>query len=350
MPNEETDMFALVERCREAAALTGWTRSAVPWPAALPAQVSVQALVRHASGDGVPIGLIDLPEQQRRETGYLGDRVQQLAVVGGSSAPIPEVLTTYGATAAMMSSPDDVHIYGIDLIGRSLSQLTDLPHCGGVAVRNEQLALRIVRWMLNVAAQRKVEMASTGSSNIWEHAAATGVLPPQIVLLVSGVDRILSVTEETQSNLRGPLMTLMSEGVGVRFQVVLGGLPRVVNSRLGSNITNRLILEIADPAEYGASVRTARSPPTCARRAAPYGRPTSCCSNSPSSPRPAPVRVSSSSVWPNRCPPRSTRPPHKFADVPWPLPWDIAQSDAPPAGATGQLPRPTTGRHRHQLR
>ena len=73
-------MYALVERCREAAALTGWTRSAVPWPAALPTQVSVQALARHAHGDGVPIGLIDLPEQQRRETGYLDDRVQQLAV------------------------------------------------------------------------------------------------------------------------------------------------------------------------------------------------------------------------------------------------------------------------------
>jgi S-DNA-T family DNA segregation ATPase FtsK/SpoIIIE len=325
VPNEETDMYALVQRCREAAALTGWTRSAVPWPAALPAQVSVQALARQATGANVPIGLIDVPEQQRRETGYLDDRIQQLAVIGGSSAPVAEVLTTYGATLALMSSPDDVHIYGIDLLGRSLAQLADLPHCGGVAVRNEQLALRIVRWMLTTAAQRKVDMASSGSSNIWEHAAATGVLPPQIVLLVSGVDRILSVTEDTQSNLRAPLTTLMSEGVGVRFQVVLGGLPRVVGSRLGSNVNNRLVLEIADPAEYAAvgAHRSFASDLRTPRRAVwvPDKRLIQLAQLAPTGTSEGPVIQRLAETLPAA----THSPPHRFADVPWPLPWEIAK-------------------------
>ncbi|MBA3398394.1 MAG: hypothetical protein H0X22_08760 [Acidimicrobiia bacterium] len=71
------------------------------------------------------------------------------------------------ASLALMTSPDDTHIYGIDLLGRGLSQLADLPHCGGIAVRNEQLALRMVRWMLKTSAERKIDMASTGSSNVW---------------------------------------------------------------------------------------------------------------------------------------------------------------------------------------
>ena len=36
-------------------------------------------------------------------------------------------------------------------------------------------------------------MASTGSANVWEHAAVTGELPPQLVLLVSGADRLLTI-------------------------------------------------------------------------------------------------------------------------------------------------------------
>ena len=325
VPNEETDMFVLVERCREAARLSGWRRSAVPWPAALPDQVSMQALSRGFQGTGVPIGLMDVPDQQRRDTAYLTDRVQQLAVIGGSSAPVPEVLTTYGATLAMLSSPDDVHIYGIDLLGRSVSQLADLPHCGGVAVRNEQLALRIVRWMLQTASERKVAMASTGSSDLWEHAAATGELPPQVVLVVSGLDRMLNVTDGISQNLLSPLSTLVSEGLGVRFQVVLGGLPKVVHHRMGANIRHRLVLELADPTEYTSvgSHKSVASELRTPRRAVllPDKRIVQLAQLAPAgTSEGAVIRRLAESL-----PPATVSPPKTFADVPWPVAWELAE-------------------------
>lgn len=334
VPNEETDMYVLVERCREAAALSGWTKSAVPWPAALPAHVSVLALAKHQHGGGVPIGLMDLPEEQRRQTAALNDRIQQLAVVGGTAAPIPEVLTTYGATLALTSSADDVHIYGIDLLGQGLPQLADLPHCGGVAVRNENLSLRIIRWMLQLAAQRKVEMAQTGSSNIWEHAAATGELPPQIVLLVSGTDRMLAVNEETNQLLRGPLTTLMQEGLGVRFQVVLGGSTRVTTSRIGSNINTRLVMEMADIADYAAAGahRSHASELQTPRRAllVPDKRFIQLAQLAPPGQSDGPIIQQLAETLQ----PATSRPPHRFADVPWPLPWETAiqtpRDPAPP--------------------
>ena len=179
------------------------TTSASPrWPSA-------------TTGPGVPIGLVDLPEEQRRAMSAITDRDEQVALIGGPNAPLAEVLTTYGASLALLRPAGDVHVYGIDLAGRSLSQLADLPHCGGVAVRNEALALRMVRWLIDVAAERKVAMAATASSNVWEHAAATGdALPPQLVLLVSGADRLLMSAEGPASNLLGPLTTLHRRGHG----------------------------------------------------------------------------------------------------------------------------------------
>ena len=118
-----------------------------------------------------------------------------------------------------------------------------------MAIRNEALALRIVRHLIDLAAERKVAMATTGSSNIWEHGTITGELPPQVVLLVSGTDRLLMSTEGAASNLLGPLTTLINEAVGVRIQIVLAGLPRIVTNRLGMNIERRFVFQLADANE-----------------------------------------------------------------------------------------------------
>ena len=250
VPVEETDMFALVAAMRDAATVSGWSRSSVPWPTALPESISVSSLVARHEGAGVPVAVMDLPDQQRRRISAITDRDEHVAMIGGPNAPIPEVLAAYATSLALLHSADEVHLYGIDLLGRGLAPLEALPHCGGMAIRNEALALRIVRHLIDVAAERKVAMAATGSSNIWEHGEVTGDLPPQEVLLVSGTDRMLMSTEGAVSNLLGPLTTLMNEAVGVRIQVVLAGLPRVVTNRLGMNIERRFVFQLADPNEY----------------------------------------------------------------------------------------------------
>ena len=153
-------MFALVAAIRDAAAASGWTRSAVPWPTALPDSVSVSSLGRDRSrrrGAGRPSWTCPTSSGD-------GSRRSPIATsrsrfIGGPNAPMPEVLAAYATSLALLDSADDVHVYGIDLLGRGLAPLEALPHCGGVAIRNEALALRIVRHLIDVAAERKVAMA-----------------------------------------------------------------------------------------------------------------------------------------------------------------------------------------------
>jgi S-DNA-T family DNA segregation ATPase FtsK/SpoIIIE len=340
VPVEETDMYTLVGAIRDAAETSGWTRSAVPWPTALPDSISVSSLVSRHDGDDVPVAVMDLPDQQRRRISSISDRDEHVAFIGGPNAPIPEVLSAYATSLALLKSADDVHLYGIDLLGRGLAPLEALPHCGGMAIRNEALALRIVRHLIDVAAERKVAMAATGSSNVWEHAAVTGELPPQEVLLVSGTDRLLMSTEGTASNLLGPLTTLMNEAVGVRIQVVLAGLPRIVTNRLGMNIERRFVFQLADANEYsivGASkalgvqlAQPRRAIDVPAKRIIQFAQ----------------LAAPGSAEGPviqqlaERLPAATTRPPRPFADVSWPQPWEQAPLDrlTPPAHLVSPLP------------
>lgn len=172
-------------------------------------------------------------------------------IIGAPTAPVPEAMATYATMLAASRSADDVHLYGIDLLGRSLQGIEALPHTGAVAVRNDALALRIMRHISGIAAQRRALLGESGAGNIWEHAAAGNPLPPQIVLFVSGTDRLLT-TDSPHLQLTPVLNSLITDSVGVRIQIVLGGLPKIVHHRLGMNIERRIVLGLSDSSDYGA--------------------------------------------------------------------------------------------------
>ena len=96
----------------------------------------------------------------------------------------------------------------------------------------------------------------------------------------------------------------MTEAVGVRIQVVLAGLPKIVSHRLGMNIERRFVLQTRRRQRVRrSSVSIARSPPSCAPRGGPSTYRPAASSSSPSwrragQPEGAVIRRS-----PSRCPP-----------------------------------------------
>ncbi len=341
VPADETDLNVIVQAVRAAAEAAGWTRSAVPWPAALPQHVSLAALAarRSATDDGVPIGLADVPGEQCRRLVALDGRDQQVALLGGPAAPLPDVLAMYATSLALSRPADDAHLYVIDLLGRGLAPLAELPHCGAVAVRNEALALRIIRWLTQAAAERKVQIAASGSSTVWEHETATGESVPQLVLLVSGAERLLGA-DGAGANVLGPLMSLMSESVGVGIQIVLSGLPKIVGHRLGMNIDKRFVFQLADVSELGgAGVPKAVAADLRVERRAyetGVGQLVQIARlGEPGSAEGATIRAVAA-----RLSHAVQRPPKRFADVSWPLPWDQAPFErmALPAHLVAPLP------------
>lgn len=350
VPFEQSDMKSLADAIDEAVALVGWRGSAVPWPKTLPEEIPAADLPSMASAESAPpdavaMGLADNPDRQCQEFVYLSDRDQQLLLAGGPEADLPEVVSTLALMSAAYRIPTDLHLYGIDLLGRGLLRLADLPHCGGIASQNESLALRILDELFAVVSRRKARLAEIGAADVWEAAEVGEPLPPQVMLVVSGADRLLLHGEGTTSPLLGPINTFLRESVGTRVQVVLSGLPSVAAHRIGTNIGRRLVFTAEDGDLKGLGVRVAASTLDVPRRFVDTATDRIC-----QLVQLAPVGASELdttrhwiSALQERHPvdgldPAST--PLRVTDVPWPLPMSVARRTEPvaPPGYDAPIP------------
>ena len=250
VPAEDTDMHAVVEVIRLAAATSGWTAPAVPWPAELPRDLSLDDL----SADSLlwPVGVRDEPEHQRRSPVALEPYGPNTLLIGGAEARLGEVARAVVASGAVRRNPEELHFYIIDAQGQGLSALKGLPHVGAVAERNEPLAMRILRHLAGEVAMRKSALSDMGLSSVHELVTIAAETMPDTVLVVNGADRLLLSGEMEPSPLLLPLTALVSEMAGTGVRVLLTGSPSVAHQRLGASVGRRFVMRCADPHDYSA--------------------------------------------------------------------------------------------------
>lgn len=94
----------------------------------------------------VPIGTVDRPREQRRETLTVDLRGAggHVAVVGGPRSGKSTLLRTLVASLAVTTTPRDSQFYVLDFGGGTFAPYAALPHVAGVATRGEPEAVRRV--------------------------------------------------------------------------------------------------------------------------------------------------------------------------------------------------------------
>ena len=252
VPAADTDMYAIVEVIQSAAAQTGWNEPVVPWPKDLPRDLSIDDFT--GADMDWPVGLLDEPERQRQSPIGLQAYGPHTLFLGGAEARLGEVLRAVVASGIARRSPEELHVYVIDQLGQGLSTLRAFPHTGGVAERNETLAMRILRLVVAEVGRRKSWLSESGVATIHELGASKGEDAglPEIVLVVHGADRLLMHGEAQPSPLLTPLLGLLPESVGTGVRVLMSGAPSVAHHRIGSSIGHRFVLACPDPHEYPA--------------------------------------------------------------------------------------------------
>ncbi|GHH56492.1 type VII secretion protein EccC [Lentzea cavernae] len=119
----------------------------------------------HTADLTVPVGLIDLPAQQRREllvADVSGSR-GNVAVVGGPQSGKSTLLRTFIAGLALTHTAAEVQFYCLDF-GGSLTALAGLPHVGSVANRLDRD--RVTRTVLEVTSLMAKREAIFAEHNI----------------------------------------------------------------------------------------------------------------------------------------------------------------------------------------
>ena len=177
----------------------------------------------------VPLGLVDLPAQQRQEPLVvdLAGATGHLAVLGAPQTGKSMLLRTLVTATALTHTPGEVAFHCVDLGGGALATLAELPHVGTVCGRLDPDRLR--RTVHEVAelldererlfADRRIDSAET-MRQLWRSGALPD-LPYADVFLV--VDNYLAVKQDYE-DLADVLTDIAHRGLayGVHLVVTAG--------------------------------------------------------------------------------------------------------------------------------
>ncbi|WP_251077186.1 FtsK/SpoIIIE domain-containing protein, partial [Frankia nepalensis] len=220
----------------------------------------------------VAIGLSDLPgEQDQRPCLVDLEAGGHLLIVGSARSGRSTVLRTFAGALAARVRVRDAHLFGLDCGNNALLALTALPHTGAVvgADSPDRVERLFGRLRAEVAARREA-LAERGYADLAEQRAAEpDAALPYLVLLLDRYEGFLSAFEGVDGGrLVDELSVLLREGPAAGLRVLVTTDGRGLTGRLAAVIEDRLVLRLADRADYVL----AGLPGSAAREGLPPGR------------------------------------------------------------------------------
>lgn len=267
-----TDLSVLADALAEAARVAGVPRQPSPWLPPLDDLLVIPGLPSPSgtpgfSGDGPPyragveevpplvFGVTDLPwAQSRRELALDLAHGGHLLVAGTSRSGRSTALRTLAGAIAAGASPEDVHVHAIDCGSGALLPLMALPHCGAVVTRDQLDRMeRLLARLRAEVGRRQQLLAEAGYASLAEmRAVAGGTRPPWMVLMLDRWEGFVAAFEGYDyGRLIEAVMQLLREGPAVGLRAVVTGDRSALIGQISTVFDDRLILRLADPADYG---------------------------------------------------------------------------------------------------
>jgi DNA segregation ATPase FtsK/SpoIIIE, S-DNA-T family len=213
----------------------------------------------------VPLGILDDPARQRQNAWQLDLTVAggHLAVIGGPRSGRTTLLRTLACSLALTHSPTEVSIYAVDLLGGALTCLTDFPHVGGVATRNDrERVLRTFEELREMLQQRELLFRERGIDSVerLRELHADGKLPElaaaDVVLLIDGFGVIATEFEQVEPIVGALLQRGGSFGIHVVSTMLRWNEVRIA---LQSTFGTQLELRLGDASDSNVDRRLAQT-------------------------------------------------------------------------------------------
>ena len=280
--DEVTDLARVVAAAAAAHRLRGGSAPHRPWLDALPdvvllddlPQTPVERLAGRTERPGeqaaelasLPFGLQDHPARQAQEPAVLDlDASGHLFLVGAPRSGRSQVLRTLAASVAERTSCADVHLYGIDCGSGALLPLAALPHTGAVVQRSEvDRVRRLLARLVSETLRRQDELARQGHGGVAEQrrASVRADRMPHVVLMIDRWEGFTASLGELDHGEPVEQVTfLLREGAGVGVHLVVTGDRQLITGRLATMVEDKLVLRLADRADYGLAGLSPRTLP-----------------------------------------------------------------------------------------
>ncbi|NJN15022.1 MAG: hypothetical protein HC822_01275 [Oscillochloris sp.] len=226
------------------------------WQPPLPRQITLAELPDHDPPRrklAPSVGLLDLPQENRRTPLLLDLDSAHLAVVGAPGSGKTSLLLSLALAAAAVHTTDELWIYAIDSGGHGLAVLTDLPHVGAVIQAREHERVRRLLYFLAVTLRERQELLRQAAvPDRRTYVANTQQVLPAIILFI---DKIAVLREELpaaeEDEVLDNLLRLARIGRALGIHLVIGAERNVdLSYRLLAMLELRLALRVPDLHEY----------------------------------------------------------------------------------------------------
>ncbi|MCB0200914.1 MAG: hypothetical protein KDI03_12665, partial [Anaerolineae bacterium] len=278
--------------------LSGGQMAPKPWPAFLPTQISLQSPIRDAqrnrtftlttavsdwlNGDwepslsgtetlwpgvawrggedaGLPAamqpvaGLVDDPAEARQIPLSFDLSRDHLVAFGDSGWGKTSFLRTLITSLATTHSPNELHVYVLDLGGRNFRSLEELPHIGAVIYADEETfderLMRLLGKIERIVDERQMLLSDAAANNLWEfnERYPEQALPAVLV----AIDNFAELHENYELLIDSTILPLVrrSLSAGVCFAVT-ANIPNNMPSKLFALLGQRITFKQANSDRY----------------------------------------------------------------------------------------------------
>lgn len=224
---------------------------------------------RAAGAFTVPVGVVDVPLEQRREPLRLdlAGSAGHLAVVGRPLSGKSTLLRTTVAALALTSTPREVQFYVLDFGGGSFAGLRGLPHLAGLATRSEpDVVRRTVAEVTSIIDAREAYFLAHGVESVdsYRQRRAAGELDDgwgDVFLVVDGWATLRSDFEALEAAVQAIAARGLTYGVHLMASAARW---MEVRPQVKDLIGSRLELRLGDPADSELDRKAAVNVPASA--------------------------------------------------------------------------------------
>ncbi len=259
----KTDLQLLVDALREAAALSGREPLPPPWLPPLTARLPARELPPAGRSSCVRFGVVDDPDGQRQPPVQLDLQAGgSVLFTGGPRSGRSTALVTIATLAAGQLAPDELAIYLIDCAGGAIGTIADLPHCATAAACDPfDLVETLLRRLEAEVIRRQVWLTQRGVGSVAELRATDDAIPAMLCLIDGWEGFVAAAEEYDQGRSVELLVRVLRTAASAGLTVVLAGDRTTLAARLGSAVTTKFVLALAERSDFALAGIPARAVP-----------------------------------------------------------------------------------------